>query len=349
MAEVKRLNYFTSQFLIDKDFKDEQAYHINMLRTHNQVLHSWGIAQGLNVTKTGDKQVSVSSGVAVDNQGREIVLPSDPMPKPIDLKNFGVGAVVFLTIQYDDKARDETDHYQSGGVDDYTRIIERPILEPRPTVPPNDGSVIVLAKITLDANGNVDPNKIDTSVCRYVSATIAPGAIDGNKLAPNINNTINAAAQFLSQYDLGKRIVTDQITFNQDDKDGTEKPVKIGFAPKLILIGGISKWILSATESYSGLINGFINNQRPPRQQHCFCSGVTKTSGNSWLPITGEGPYLCRVSYQDDTQRKQSELIVDISGISDQGITVKLTTNVTQLNYNPIDSFLINIWLLCLG
>src|SRR2546428_8554637 len=45
-----------------QDFKDEQAYHVAMRRRHNQVLHSWGIAHDLVVTRSADKVVSVSPG-----------------------------------------------------------------------------------------------------------------------------------------------------------------------------------------------------------------------------------------------------------------------------------------------
>ena len=43
---LKRPNYFTNQFLVERDFKDEQSYQIGMRRKHNLALHSWGIADG---------------------------------------------------------------------------------------------------------------------------------------------------------------------------------------------------------------------------------------------------------------------------------------------------------------
>ena len=76
MADIKRLNYFNSQFLVEKDFNDEQAYHLGMRRRHNRTLHTWGVADGgLSVTKTSDgKGVSIGLGMAIDRDGQEIVL-----------------------------------------------------------------------------------------------------------------------------------------------------------------------------------------------------------------------------------------------------------------------------------
>jgi len=341
MDEVKRVNYFTSQFLKEKDFQDEQLYHRNMDYTHNRLLHSWGIADGLKVTKTGDKEVIINPGVAIDNQGREIVVPDNPPFKPIDLSQFGANAIVYLTIRYDDTARDETDHYQSSGVDNYIRIPERPKADSTKNPPANDGSVILLAQITLDNQGNVDVSKIDSSKVPRVGA----------KLAPDIQNTINAAAIFINQYDLGKRILTDEISFTEKNQNNEKKPVQIGFTPKIILFGGISKWTVSNDEFYSGTITGFANNQKPPIQLHCFCTGAIKTSANpiSWIPDTREGSNLCNISYTDKTKQLQSNLFVDITNISSTEITVQFRRNKGDNYVGEIEAFKIQIWLLCLG
>ena len=98
MADIKRLNYFNYQFLVENDFNDEQTYHLDMRRRHNTVLHSWGVADGLGVSKTGDKEVTISPGIALDNNGREIILLD---PVKVDLTSFGTNANVHLTIAYE--------------------------------------------------------------------------------------------------------------------------------------------------------------------------------------------------------------------------------------------------------
>ena len=71
---VKRLNYFTHQFLREQDFKDEQDYHVAMRRRHNRIFHDWGVAEGLEVQKTEERSITINPGTAVDREGREIVL-----------------------------------------------------------------------------------------------------------------------------------------------------------------------------------------------------------------------------------------------------------------------------------
>lgn len=182
MADIKRVNYFTHQFLVEKDFDDEQTYYIDMRRRHNRVYHSWGVAEGLDVSKTADKEVTISSGTAIDKHGQEIVLES----RKFNLTAFGSNAKVYLTVAYQE-VFDEADHYTSGGVDNYTRTTERPGIEGKTAVPPGDGSVITLARVHLDGSGNVV--EIANSVRTLVGSKIAPGAVSTNELA---NNAVTA-------------------------------------------------------------------------------------------------------------------------------------------------------------
>ncbi|HLL47220.1 MAG TPA: hypothetical protein VK399_10960, partial [Longimicrobiaceae bacterium] len=70
MAEelaVKRLKYFNHQFLRVEDFQEEQDYHLRMRRRLNRVLHTWGVAEGLQVSAAaGATAVKVSAGTAID-------------------------------------------------------------------------------------------------------------------------------------------------------------------------------------------------------------------------------------------------------------------------------------------
>lgn len=189
MADIKRLNYFNSQFLVDTDFNDEQAYHVGMRRRHNRTLHTWGVADGgLVVARTDPKKVSIGSGMAIDKDGREIVLLDAQI---VDLSAFPANADVYVTIQYQD-IQDPADHYTSGGVDNYNRWTECPLVQVTVTQPPTDGSVIPLAKVHLDASGNVTTpldqsirpvasSKIEGSSLGVGSLTVSGGAsVDGN-------------------------------------------------------------------------------------------------------------------------------------------------------------------------
>jgi YVTN family beta-propeller protein len=182
MAEIKRLNYFTYQFLEEKDFDDEQAYHLGMRRRHNRLLHVWGVAEGLQVTgTTGAKDVSIDPGTAIDKDGREIVLTETAT---YTLTSTGTDTDVYLTVKYGE-AFDALDHYTEDGtgVDNYTRTTERPEFTDMTSVPPTDGSEIVLAKIRLDVNGNIASGGVDNSVRTSISNAIGPGSVGTDELA----------------------------------------------------------------------------------------------------------------------------------------------------------------------
>jgi hypothetical protein len=185
MAEIKRPNYFTSEFLVEKDFIDEQTYHRDMRYRHNQLLHSWGVVDGLIVSKTGDKQVTISPGIAINKEGKEIILPSDPPPQPLNLTGTGD---IYVTIEYQD-VKDEADKDTTSGVtDQYRRITERPLVKSTTSPPSNDGTLILLAKVTL-ANDKIEGNP-DNSVRTFASAKIASGKVTIDQLA---DNSVNAA------------------------------------------------------------------------------------------------------------------------------------------------------------
>ncbi len=179
MPPVKRLNYFTNQFLVEADFKDEQAYHIAMRRRLNASLHTWGVASGLSVTKSADRVVSVAPGAAIDNTGREITV-IDPSAYP--LVTTGSNIDVYLTIAYNETF-DSADRYTSGAVDNYVRTTELPILSDSSTIPPADGSIITIARIHLDGSGNISTIISDTTVVKRASSSIAAGAVSNNEIA----------------------------------------------------------------------------------------------------------------------------------------------------------------------
>lgn len=88
---IKRLHYFNGLFMKEADFTDEQAYHLEMRRRHNRHLHRPGIAHGLAVTP-GINQVTVDAGLAIDSQGREIVLEA---PQVLTINDTGVIGVSY--------------------------------------------------------------------------------------------------------------------------------------------------------------------------------------------------------------------------------------------------------------
>ena len=75
---IERVNYFEQQYLRSFDFTAEQTYHLEMRRRLNLALHLTGLVDGLELFKGPVEpglpdQVYVTSGMAIDGYGREIV------------------------------------------------------------------------------------------------------------------------------------------------------------------------------------------------------------------------------------------------------------------------------------
>ena len=164
MAEpVKRVHYFDHQFLRADDFTAEQAYHQSLRRLHNRLLHTWGIAEGLEVTFLGGaSSVTVSPGVAIDSAGREIVVTEDT---PVELLNQPADSDVYVTISY---SEEETDATQETGAEGNTRFAELPQLGALRNAPSDAGTRLVLAKatrkgteVTLEADGDEAARAVD--------------------------------------------------------------------------------------------------------------------------------------------------------------------------------------------
>jgi len=73
----ERLNYVLGQVLGVQDFQQEQAYFLHKSRLQNRALHGYGTVWGLEVSTSGsgdDLKIEVSPGLAIDGQGREVLV-----------------------------------------------------------------------------------------------------------------------------------------------------------------------------------------------------------------------------------------------------------------------------------
>jgi hypothetical protein len=142
---IKRLHYFNGQFLREPDFTVEQSYHLQHQRDHVRLLHTPGIAEGLDIAPppADATAVTVNAGSAFDDQGRRFVLANN---KTVELQGFGSGQAVYITIAYRETQTDPTDE---GGVtsNPNTRWSEDPLVEPVTTAPANPNQKLVLARI----------------------------------------------------------------------------------------------------------------------------------------------------------------------------------------------------------
>jgi len=190
---IKRLHYFDQQFLVDSDFALEQGYHVAMRRRINKVFHSFGVTDGLQVIRSGSRQVTVKAGGAVDRDGREILLDVDQVLDLGNANQFPGNATVFVTIAYQET---QTDPSTATGVLGNTRVTESAIVAAVTTAPPTDGSVIRLARFTLAGNGDVpgNPNdEIDGGVRQAASSKLAAASVAETNLATPLLTKINSS------------------------------------------------------------------------------------------------------------------------------------------------------------
>jgi hypothetical protein len=184
---VKRLHYFDHQFLRVGDFTDEQQYHIAMRRAHNRLLHTWGVADGLDLSFTsGASRLTVGTGTAFDGVGREIVLPADQQTP--DLSGLA-GKTMFVTIGYDEQLTDQT---SETGIVGETRWTESPLLGVDEN-PPDDPSLrLVLGRVTVGADGRLTGTDDGVDPNRRRSAGVVGGDLDVRSLTlgdPSVDRT----------------------------------------------------------------------------------------------------------------------------------------------------------------
>jgi len=172
MSDIeKHVRYFTGQFLQEKDFTDEQAYHIDRQERHNRLLHTWGIArtQDLEVTaKPGDIMIEVSTGTAFDGEGKQIVRTASHEPKQLPVAEHK-GKTVYVVISY---AQERSDKSQDA-LEQETRWHEKPdlrLVEEEKLGDFPEGTYLRLAKVTVANDGKITNH--DPSVRRYAGVNL---------------------------------------------------------------------------------------------------------------------------------------------------------------------------------
>jgi hypothetical protein len=211
MDSIQRLNYFTSQFLVEDDFQDEQTYHREMRHRHNRSLHTPGVVEGLIVSKVGDRQIKVSAGMAIDPEGQEMILLAESGAIALS----GANTDVFVTIQYGETK--EVPDTTSGLVNQFRRIQEEPAIAFSTFRPSAKGSLILLASVKLDANGNIvgEPNN---EVKTVAGAAIAPQSVNTDQLIKGAVTKDKMAINSVGSDQLVSGAVTkDKLTISPQD------------------------------------------------------------------------------------------------------------------------------------
>ena len=100
-----RNNYFYGKMMTVRDFEEEQSYFMGKQQLVNHCLHGSGVVCGLWVKATPEERgsVVVTSGLAIDAQGREILVQKS---QKIPLNEFS--GDVYLIVRYREKLIDSS-------------------------------------------------------------------------------------------------------------------------------------------------------------------------------------------------------------------------------------------------
>lgn len=160
----KRIHFFKGFATTAEDWQAAEAYHSEKRRLHNKYFHAPGVIpeclNGLAVTATPDGMaLRVESGMALDEEGRELYLPQ-PVTLDVNVQSHR-GATIYLVIAYSE-SKEKKEYFRPNPFNSeyagYAFIEEFPAV----TItgdPPDNKHQIELARIDLapDAASIKDP------------------------------------------------------------------------------------------------------------------------------------------------------------------------------------------------
>lgn len=106
---IERNRYYYGKLLTVRDFEIEQDYVRNKNRLSNRLLSGAGVVCGLNVTRSDDSTLLINSGMALDYDGREIVV-EQPLVRRLQMlegyESLKGKADAYLCLAYQEEGRE---------------------------------------------------------------------------------------------------------------------------------------------------------------------------------------------------------------------------------------------------
>lgn len=184
-SEFKRVRYSEAAFkYIEEDWQVDQEYHIRMRYRHNKLLYKPGVLDGLEVVNNGDLGINVKPGVALDDEGRELILlQEETKAAPVSPNSLGDENKVFSVVLAYKVESSKADGHPTAG-DRLIRWVEKPELVFIPCVDnmpcnqlPNGNKGVVLCNVKVKRvteNGEEKNilEKPDFSVQKYAASRL---------------------------------------------------------------------------------------------------------------------------------------------------------------------------------
>ena len=172
---VERLNYRNGQRIVAEDLRAEQSYHIGVRHWLNRTLFNPGIAKGLEVTPspTNPHAVLVAPGLAIDVQGRELIVPSQVELLVSGVPSTSAGVVYgnYLVIEFREERGAPTGVECSPDTAP-SRIRSAPTLSVQSAWPTQESGRVPLAQVELDEKCVVQ--RVHTAIRKYASTSKPP-------------------------------------------------------------------------------------------------------------------------------------------------------------------------------
>lgn len=201
----QRNRYFYGKLLTAEDFIAEQNYFNTKIRLMNSLIFGSGVIAGLNVIKTDENSVAIESGVALDNAGREIIVPEPVIVKINELDG------------YREFIRENTDHICAYLCIEYNEKRTQPIHS--------------IAKSALDdENDGPEHNRITEGFSLYITAKAPeenPNEAEHRALVRKtvISDTIEVTIVFPRVVRVGEKFILE----TEIDKGSADNEIELEF------------------------------------------------------------------------------------------------------------------------
>jgi hypothetical protein len=284
MSDIKCVRYFNGEFLIEDDFNAEQEYHLGMRYRHNKDFHNWGIVNGLEVTfAAGEKFVTVNPGLAVDENGQEIVLDASEKVN-FDQDAFTGRQNYYITIAWN---RQESDFDENGKA---KRWLEKPVFAEPQAAPNQPGVTLILARVALSTDKticNIDNTQRKISTIEIRNNTVTEDKLDAatrGKLVTNGNSHDHTGGD-------GAQIMHSHLIKDDGRNPHGTTAADVGALPAA---GGMVNGDLTVNGSMDVTGNVGIGTNEPSHKFHVKADGAVglfeSTSNNAYLRVsTSEG------------------------------------------------------------
>lgn len=205
----ERNRFFYGKLLAAEDFIAEQNYFNTKIRLLNSLLFGSGVITGLSVLKADESSVAIDSGVALDDAGREIIVPEPVIVKIDELDG------------YESFVRENTDYTRAYLCIEYNETRTQPIHS--------------IARSALDdENDGPEYNRITEGFSLYITANApesAPCEAEGRALVRKtvISDVIDVSVVFPKAVRAGEEFIleTSIDTGSADNEAALEFDLKL--------------------------------------------------------------------------------------------------------------------------